>query len=391
MSFSQEVLIPALQARRLLCQDVLKSHQQALARINQKPLHDWAVSLGDHLIFDFSGLNVIKNALQSYQGTADQLNFRLQLSEPAIRDYYSHSTYLASDGLINLPIIATRNLNRNEEVDTYLLTFDELSTPINYPQALTERDVNSTPLALLMPYSCDHDLLFSNQIALFSNINQQVRKSPRSWLNAFFKRRTLFKGRNISLNQRISLSWKQVHPSADVHPTAVIEGSVIGEGCRVGAHCVVRYSLLGNNVHLHDGAKVEYSVLDDNSWLMHDLVLYRSLAETDVFLIHGPYQFSFFQKGSGAFANIMMDYRPDNKPIRINTPINKPSGVCDYQGRFLGALLEERAKVFGGTLTAPGITIPHDKQITADIDAITTAKTLAGKALKESLIKSIKF
>ena len=68
----------------------------------------------------------------------------------------------------------------------------------------------------------------------------------------------------------------------------------------------------------------------------------------------------------------MMDYRPDNKPIRINTP----NGVQSYQGRFLGALLEEKAKVFGGTLTAPGITIPYNREITCDINVITTAKSL---------------
>ena len=136
---------------------------------------------------------------------------------------------------------------------------------------------------------------------------------------------------------------------------------------------MVRYSVLGKKVVLHDGAKVEYSIVDNESWLMHDLVLYRSLTESNVFLIHGPYQFSYFQHQSAAFANIMMDYRPDNSPIRINTP----SGVRAYQGRFLGALLEEKARVFGGTLTAPGITIPSEQEITCDINTITTAKSLA--------------
>jgi len=68
----------------------------------------------------------------------------------------------------------------------------------------------------------------------------------------------------------------------------------------------------------------------------------------------------------------MVGYHPDNKPIRINTP----NGVQSYQGRFLGALLEEKAKVFGGTLTAPGITIPYNQEITCDINVITTAKSL---------------
>jgi len=368
MSFSQDVLCEALNTRRLLCNDVETAHKKSLLAINNKnSLPDWKVSLGDNLLFDLAGLQAVAKVIQSYQGNAQQLDFKLQLSSQAIRDYYSHNIFLDDNNLINLPIQATKVKSSNKQsTGTLFIVADELSTDIQYPHALSSPDINSTPLALLIPYSCDHDLLFANQIATFSNLNQKLRTSPLSWIRALFSRR------KISLNQRISLHWNQIHRNTNIHPTAVIEGSVLGEGCRIGAHCVVRYSVLGDNVQLHDGAKVEYSVVDDNSWLMHDLVLYRSLVEKDVFLIHGPYQFSFFQKQSAAFANIMMDYRPDNKAIRINTP----NGVRDYQGRFLGALLEENAKVFGGTLTVPGITIPEGQEITTDINNITTARKL---------------
>jgi len=373
MSFSQEVLSPALQSRRLLCQPIKDHHQHTLITINKKPLKTWSVSLGDALIFDYSGLQAIKQAIQSYHGNAEQLHFKLQLSEQAIRDYYSHSHYLGTDGLITLPIIAIKNTASQNEgsvidasIETLLITLEELSTPTHSPISLTPPDINSTPLALLMPYNCDHDVLFANQIAIFANLKQHLKYSPFSWLKALFSRR------NTNLKKRISLAWKQIHPSAEIHPSAIIEGSIIGAGCRIGAYCVVRYSVLGENIQLYDGAKVEFSVVDKNSSLLHDLVLYRCLVEEEVFLIHGPYQFSFFQRESAAFATIMMDYRPDNKPIRINTA----NGVRDYQGRFLGALLEEQARVFAGTLTAPGITIPKGRQITCDIKHITTAKRL---------------
>jgi hypothetical protein len=366
VSFSQGMICEGLQYRRLLCQDVKKAHNKTLSLANKKRVENWKIELGDNLIFDLAGLQAIKEVIQSYQGKATKLNFTLQLSSQAIRDYYSHSIYLDTEGLINLPIHAVKNKEQPNKQETLPIRLKELITTINYPISLTEPDVNKTPLALLMPYSCDHDCLFANQIAIFSMLNYQLQRSPLSWL------RGVFFNRKISFKQSASLVWKQVHSSTNIHPTAVIEGSVIGEGCRIGAHCVVRYSILGKNVQLHDGAKVEYSVIDDNSWLMHDLVLYRSLVESDVFLIHGPYQFSFFQKQSAAFASIMMDYRPDNKSIRINTS----QGARDYQGRFLGALLEEKAKVFGGTLTSPGITVPKDKQITSHIDNITTAKGL---------------
>ena len=371
MSFSQDVLCEALKMRRLLCNSIETAHQKTLLVTNNKnTLPDWNVSLGDNLLFDLAGLQAMTKAIQSYQGHAQQLDFKLQLSSQALRDYYSHSIFLDDNNLISLPIKAVKiKCSNKQSVETLLIELDELSTDIQYPHALTSPDINNTPLALLMPYSCDHDLLFANQIATFSNLNQKLRTSPLSWIRALFSRH------KISLNQRIPLYWKQIHSNTNIHPTAVIEGSVIGNGCRIGAHCVVRYSVLGDNVQLHDGAKIEHSVVDNNSWLMHDLVLYRSLVESDVFLIHGPYQFSFFQKQSAAFANIMMDYRPDNKAIRINTP----SGVRDYQGRFLGALLEENAKVFGGTLTVPGITIPAGQEITTDIKNIITAKKLLEK------------
>lgn len=369
MIFQQKALSDSLKDRRLLCKSVTEAHQLGLSLIKKKiaSTSDWNITLADNLLFDIAGLEALVEAVQSYQGKANQLDFKLQLSKEAVRDYYSHSTFVDCENLIQLPIKTSRKgTNTTEQTETLLVTIPELTTAIDYPAALASKDVNSTPLGLLMPFSCEHDFLFANQIALFSQLNQRVRGSSLSWLKAVISRRKL------SLNQRISLSWKQIHRSADIHPTAIIEGSVVGEGCRIGAYCVVRYSVLGENVQLHDGAKVEYSAVDDNSWLMHDLVLYRCLVESDVFLIHGPYQFSYFQKESGAFASIMMDYRPDAKPIGINTP----DGIRYYQGRFLGALLQEKSKVFGGTLTIPGITIPAGKEITVSSESVTKAKDL---------------
>ncbi len=386
MIFLQDAICPALEQRSLLCQSVQQAHKKALSIVNNitgyhsivhprtKANSQWTVTLGDNLLFDIAGLNAIKEAIDSYQGSSRLLNFKLRLSSQAIRDYYSHNIYLDKNELIELPIKATKaSIHNNADTDkqeTLNITLNELSTSIIYPLALTKPDLNNTPLALLIPFSCDHDSLFANQIAFFSQLNyclrKQIIRSPMLWLKIFLSRR------KINLKQKLALAWKQIHPRADIHHTAVIEGSIIGEGCRIGAHCVVRYSVVGKNVQLHDGAKLEYSVVDDNSWLMHDLVLYRTVVEKNCFLIHGPYQFSYFQNESAAFASIMMDYRPDNKPIRINTP----HGVRDYQGRFLGALLEEGGKVFGGTLTAPGITIPKRQEISCDIKNITTAKNL---------------
>jgi hypothetical protein len=362
--FQQPALIEQLARRRLLCNSVQDFHSAALNNAYYRSQRDWQVHLGDSLIFDAAGLKAIANAIQNYSGNATRLQFRLKLSAEALRDYYSHSVFL-QDSRVSLPITAEQDGN-TETTETLDIELTELSTQIHFPLSLTRPDTSRIPFALLMPYSCDHDLLFSNQIAIISNIAAKVRYAPWSWLTALLSRQ------GGLLRQRIPLHWNKIHSSARIHPSAVIEGSVIGEDCRIGAHCVVRYSVLGKQVQLHDGAKVEYSAIDDNTWLMHDLVLYRSLVESHVFLIHGPYQFSYFQQQSAAFATIMMDYRPDERDIQINTP----NGVRAYKGRFLGALLEERSKVLGGTLIAPGITIPHDRQVYAKAEDVIKAKDL---------------
>ncbi len=364
--FQQPVLIEQLARRRLLCNSVQDFHNAAINNARYRSQSDWQVHLGDNLLFDVDGLKAIANAIQNYSGNATQLQFRLKLSMEAQRDYYSHNIFLQNNRVL-LPIEAQRSGNTPAS-ETLDIELRELATQIHFPLSLTRPDTARIPLALLMPYSCDHDLLFANQIAIIANISAKVRHAPWSWLKALLSKQ------GGPLRQRIPLHWNKIHPLARIHPTAVIEGSVIGEDCRIGAHCVVRHSVLGKQVHLHDGAKVEYSAIDNNSWLMHDLVLYRSLVESHVFLIHGPYQFSYFQHQSAAFATIMMDYRPDERDIQINTP----NGVRAYKGRFLGALLEEHSKVLGGTLLAPGITIPHDRQVYAKAEDVIKAKDLLG-------------
>ncbi|MEI6210643.1 MAG: hypothetical protein WCR06_03350 [bacterium] len=344
-----------LKPRRLLCADVPDFLQRSLPRTPARSRRDWQVELGDTLLFDAPGLRQLEAAIAGYAGPASRLKFSLAPSAEALRDYYSHNCF-QSAGQVLLPITAFRaGCSRDDSLETLQIALPELSTAIHFPRALAPPGMQRTPLALLLPYSCDHDLLFANQIAIISNIAACVRSAP--WIGW----RALFARRRGSLRQRAPLYWTRIHPSACIHPTAVIEGSIIGADCRVGAHCVVRYSVLGQHVVLQDGAKVEFSAVDDHSWLMHDLTFYRSVAERNVFLIHGPYQFSYFQHTSAAFATIMMDYRPDARPIAIATP----AGVRKYEGRFLGALLEERARIFGGTLTAPGITIPAERELFA--------------------------
>jgi hypothetical protein len=368
IQYEQPVLQQRLTNRYLLCAPVSRFQQTAIEQLNGKQRGGprWRVVLANNLLFDTAGLEALHQTITAYQGIASRLEFKLRLPHEAVRDYYSHNIAVDQNNDISLPVTATLIDPVNEQTETLVVTPKALTTEINFPHALCPPDRNSTPLALLLPYSCDHDLLFANQIAIFSQLNRCAPRSYGALLRGVIDRRKL------PLPRRVALSWRNIGQDTEIHPTAVVEGSVIGKGCRIGAHCVVRYSVLGDNVQLHDGAKAEFSVIGDGAWLMHDMVLYRCLVEKEVFLIHGPYQFSYFMNNSAAFACIMMDYRPDAKPIRINTE----HGLRQYQGRFLGALLEETAKVFGGTLTAPGITIPASREVCAQSEHVTRPKDL---------------
>ncbi len=316
---------------------------------------DWTLNLEESLLFDSSGLRILVNALMNYTGTATEIRFRLHIDSDAYRDYYSLGSD-SSNHYVLLPVTAQRNSISSSSHETLDVEFDYCSKAMHYPSSLTQPELIKTPLALLMEYRGEFDILFANQISLFSAIARAVRKSPGAWVKAVFERRS---GNWAS---RASLAWSQIHRTADVHPTAVIEGSFIGAGVRVGAHCVVRHSHIGERAELFDGAKVECSVVGSGSWLMHDLVLIRSHVEDQVFLIHGPYQFSCFHSGSAAFATIMMDYRPDAKAIKAQTL----SGIREKQGRFLGAIFKERAKSLGGSLLAPGIIVPSETWLAVD-------------------------
>ena len=326
----------------------------------------WLLRIHSDAIFDRAGIQAVTRRIERYRGSASELRLELELPPEAWRDYYSLQCDAPGErATIELPMSVSR-LEGDGSSAVLIIKLRWIETPLRFPGALAPATVNATPTALLMRYSCDHDVLFANQVLVFSELAGEISRSPWTWIKAACSR---LPGKWA---ERIPPSFRKVHPSARVHPTAVIEGSAIGKGSRVGAHCVVRYSRIGEGVQLHDGAKVEYSVVDDNSWLMHDLVLYRCHVEPDVFLIHGPYQFSCFQRGSAAFATIMMDYRPDGRPIKVQTE----GGVRAYAGRFIGALMEEGSKVVGGSLLAPGITVPRERTVGPPADQLIRPKTL---------------
>lgn len=357
---------PRLARRRLGCQQADDYLRQVVDRLPAKRCKQiWTITIAPTAMFDDIGLRAIIKSICRYRGPGSKLLFKLKVPPPGYRDYYSLQAKFNNDHTVDLPIQAVRQYPTSQ---TEILTVELrwVHATFDFPSSLAEPQDYSTPVGLLMQYTCDHDVLLANQVLPFAHLGRQIPRSPMTWMRAMGSR---LPGTWI---KRVPPSYRKISPSAKVHPTAVIEGAVVGPGCHIGAHCVVRYSLLGKHVRLHDGAKVEYSVVDDNSWLMHDLVLYRCYVEPHVFLIHGPYQFSCFQARSAAFATIMMDYRPDGEPIKVKTP----RGVVPYPGTFMGAMLEEHAKVLGGSLLSPGITVPKGTTIGPDYNQIIRPATI---------------
>jgi hypothetical protein len=229
-----------------------------------------------------------------------------------------------------------------------------------FPRGLAEPGETSVPHALLMGHGGDFDVLFADQIAWPAALRRRVGRSPGALFRAAVGRHP----RDFGL--RAARAWNAIDRTAEVHPTAVVEGSRIGPRARIGAHCTVRFSTVGADARLHDGAKVESSSVGPGTWLMHDLVLFRCHTEDEVFLIHGPYQFSSFHSRSGAFATILMDWLPHGGPFKVVTP----HGVREYHGPFLGSVYREGARTLGGTLLAPGRIVPANTWLSADPDQV---------------------
>lgn len=363
--FHHSGCLPELHERKLLTDKMPTALASALRAVNPSSPHEaeWQVSLPSTLLFDLGGLNLVTRALTATSTDVDAVSISLKPPPHITRDYYSLQKWDARQERIPLGITARRRGSERspQELDVEL---PHVSKHIDFPAGLAEPATCGTPLALLINYHSDFDLLFANQIAIASALARRIARSPLAWLRATMGRR------GGDFKERCARAFTSIHPSARIHSTAVIEGSVIGPGTRVGAHAVIRHSIIGSEVRIHDGAKIELSTIGDRSWLMHDLVLYRSLVEDEVFLIHGPYQFSAFFHASAAFATIMMDYRADGRPIMAPTL----DGKVRYEGRFLGAVLRERAKCLGGTLLAPGRVVPEDTWLAPDPHQVHSLK-----------------
>ena len=140
-----------------------------------------------------------------------------------------------------------------------------------------------------------------------------------------------------------------------IHPTAVVESCALGDDVTIGAYAVVRLSTIGSGSIIDDQASIVYSVIGPGNNIQNKNHIAFCLTYENVFLIHGPYQFSVFGRDSAVFATINCDVRMDQKTMRIETP----EGVVDSRQHLLGIAYGHGAKVAGGNILAPGQIVPN--------------------------------
>lgn len=167
-----------------------------------------------------------------------------------------------------------------------------------------------------------------------------------------------FKKRFVKRGSRL-FNWSlrsvnKIHKSARIHPSAVIEGCTIGANVEIGANSVVKGSIIGEGTTIEDCVVCNYCVLGKNNYLSSSNFINLCMTYDDVYLIHGPYQFSIYGRNVAAMAVINCDFRLDQKGIKIDSP----SGVIDSGQTLLGIAYGHESVVGGGNILAPGRTVP---------------------------------
>jgi hypothetical protein len=212
-------------------------------------------------------------------------------------------------------------------------------------------------------YSCDQCAAFISRIAspfhllqvnLAANFKRltKVRSLTAGWLERFAPIHSmLYRGGLTTLNR--------TGRRCRIHPTAVLENAVLEDDVSVGAYAVIRHSHVGAGSTIDDHATVLHSVLGRRNVVKTGNHIDLSMTYDDVFLIHGPYQFSIFGRSSAVFAVINCDIRLDQKTISIPTDV----GIIDSKQPLLGIAYGHHSKVGGGNIIAAGRIVPNHKVI----------------------------
>jgi carbonic anhydrase/acetyltransferase-like protein (isoleucine patch superfamily) len=247
---------------------------------------------------------------------------------------------------------------------TFVADEDGRPTPAVVPQRVFFSDTHlPEQIVRGAVYSCDQCAVFISRMAspfhlLQVNMAENFRRlTPlRSWTSRWLERfapihSTCYVRGLRGLNRR----GRRCH----VHPTAVIENAVLEDDVIVGAHAILRHSYVGAGSTVEDHACIIHSVLGRRTVVASGNHVNLCMTYDDVFLIHGPYQFSIFGRSSAVFAVINCDIRLDQKTIAIPTDV----GMIDSKQPLLGIAYGHRSKVGGGNIIAAGRIVPNDKVI----------------------------
>ena len=212
-------------------------------------------------------------------------------------------------------------------------------------------------------YSCDQCAVFISRIAspfhlLQVNLAENFKRliKVRRWTSNWAEMLAPIHSR---LYVRALKSLNRRGKRCRVHPTAVIENAVLEDDVIVGAYAVIRHSYVAAGTTVEDHACVTHSVLGRRNVIKSGNHVDLSMTYDDVFLIHGPYQFSIFGRAAAVFAVINCDIRLDRKTISIPTDV----GILDSRQPLLGIAYGHHAKVGGGNIIAAGRIVPNHKVI----------------------------
>lgn len=191
---------------------------------------------------------------------------------------------------------------------------------------------------------------------LFANLAQNIARTVRQEnpITSFFKKN--FVDKYPFWYYKALRSMNKIGKNCKIHPTAVIEASVIGDNVQIGAHAVVRLSVLENDCYVSDNVGVINSYLAQKTFIATCNYVNSCVTYPEVFLIHGPYQFSVFGENSACFAVINCDLRLDQETIKIPTS----EGLIDSKQSILGIAYGHRSKTAGGNIIAAGRIVPND-------------------------------
>lgn len=151
----------------------------------------------------------------------------------------------------------------------------------------------------------------------------------------------------------------KIGKNCKIHATALIEGSLIGDNVTIGAYSIVRMSTLESDCYVAENVSVINSVLGKRTFIANSNYISSCFTYPEVFLIHGPYQFSVFGEKSACFAIINCDFRLDQGTIKIPTS----QGILDSHQPLLGIAYGHRSKAGGGNIIAAGRIVPNDLHI----------------------------